>query len=155
MCIFCCTFAHVYILPHILHHRANALPYSGMADLLDHSTPMPPQHTFRAICIYRVGTCGNLLRHHALWLLVWAKAVACNRNQLYFAASTRSLQHRRSQNWGWITTPVAAAIGLLIGLFINHQNDTKNDFIVPVVVVETTGNSILDDDTDYSMFISM
>jgi hypothetical protein len=41
MCIFCCTFAHVYILPYILHHRANALPYSGMADLLDHSTPMP------------------------------------------------------------------------------------------------------------------
>ena len=63
--------------------------------------------------------------------------------------------HHRSQYWGWITTPVAAAVGLLIGLFINRQSETKNDFIVPVVAVETTGNSILDDGADYSMFISM
>ena len=63
--------------------------------------------------------------------------------------------HRRSQNWGWITTPIAAAVGLLIGLFINHQSETKNDFTVPVIAVETTGNSILDDGADYSMFISM
>ena len=68
---------------------------------------------------------------------------------------THSPTHLRSQYWGWITTPVAAAIGLLIGLFINHQSETKNDFIVPVVAVETTGNSILDDGADYSMFISM
>ena len=54
-----------------------------------------------------------------------------------------------------LTTPVAAAVGLLIGLFINRQSEKKNDFIVPVVAVETTGQSILDDGADYSMFISM
>ena len=78
--------------------------------------------------------------------------------KLHVAASpeiTHSPTHLRSQYWGWITTPIAAAIGLLIGLFINHQSETKNDFTVPVIAVETTGNSILDDDTDYSMFISM
>ena len=78
--------------------------------------------------------------------------------KLHVAASpqiSNSSIHRRSQNWGWITTPIAAAIGLLIGLFINHQSETKNDFTVPVIAVETTGNSILDDGADYSMFISM
>ena len=146
---------HVYILPHILHHRATALPHYSLAHMLDSGTPMPSQHALCAVRIYGVDTRANLLRHYALRLCVWAKAVACNRNQLFFAASTRSLQHRRSQNWGWITTPVAAAIGLLIGLFINHQSETKNDFTVPVIAVETTGNSILDDGADYSMFISM
>ena len=83
---------HVYILPHILHHRATALPYSSMVALLDNSTPMPSQHALCTICIYRVGACAALLRHHALWLLVRAKAVACDRNHLHFTASTRSLQ---------------------------------------------------------------
>ena len=83
---------HVYILPHILHHRATSLPYSGMATMLDHSTPMPSQHALCTICIYRIGARAALLRHHALWLLVRAKAIACHRNHLHFAASTLCLQ---------------------------------------------------------------
>ena len=85
-------FLHVYILPHILHHRATSLPYSSMVALLDNSTPMPSQHALCTMCIYRVGACAALLRHHALWLLVRAKAVAYDRNHLHFTASTRSLQ---------------------------------------------------------------
>ena len=45
--------------------------------------------------------------------------------KLHVAASpeiTHSPTHLRSQYWGWITTPVAAAIGLLIGLFINQYD---------------------------------
>ena len=92
MCIFCCTFAHVYILPHILHHRSTALPHPGMANMLDNSTPMPSQRALCAVRIYGVGTCAALLRHHALWLLVWAKAVACNRNHLHFLTTPPFLQ---------------------------------------------------------------
>ena len=69
---------HVYILPHILHHRANALPYSSMAALLDHSTPMPSQHALCALRIYGIGARIALLRHHALRLCVRTETVACN-----------------------------------------------------------------------------
>ena len=69
---------HVYLISHILHDCAIALPYSGMATLLDHSAAMSSQHALCSICIYGAGTCAALLRHHALWLLVWAKAIACN-----------------------------------------------------------------------------
>ena len=82
----------VYILPHILHHRATALPHSGMAHMLDSGTPMPSQHALCALRLYGIGAHIALLRHHALWLLVWAKAVACNRNHLHFAPSTLCLQ---------------------------------------------------------------
>ena len=92
MCIFCCTFAHVYILPHILHHRTTALPHSGMAHMLDSGTPMPPQHAFCTLRIYGIGICAALLQHHALWLLVRAKTIACNRNYLHFATSTLCLR---------------------------------------------------------------
>ena len=79
---------HVYILSHILHHRAISLPYSGMATLLDRSTPMPSQHTLYAVRIYGINTRANILWHHALWLLVRTKAVACNRNLLHFDQNT-------------------------------------------------------------------
>ena len=85
-------FQHVYLLPHILHHRTTALPRSSMAALLDNSTPMPSQHALCAVRIYGVGTRANLLRNYALWILVWTKAVACNRSHLHFAQSTRHLQ---------------------------------------------------------------
>ena len=70
MCIFCCTFAHVYILPHILHHRATALPHSSLAHMLDSGTPMPSQYALCAVRIYGINTRANILWHHALWLLV-------------------------------------------------------------------------------------
>ena len=85
-------FQHVYLLPHILHHRTTALPRSSMAALLDHSTPMPSQHALYTLRIYGIGARIALLRHHALWLLVRTKAVACNPNHLHFAASTLCLQ---------------------------------------------------------------
>ena len=94
---------HVYILPHILHHRANALPYSSMAALLDHSTPMPSQHALCALRLYGIGARIALLRHHALWLLVWAKAVACNRNQLLFAASILCLRRLQDSTYQRLT----------------------------------------------------
>ena len=92
MYIFCCTFAHVYILSHILHNRANALPYSSMATLLDHSTPMPSQHAFCAVRIYGARARASVHGHHALWLLVRAKAIACNRNYLLIALNPCCLQ---------------------------------------------------------------
>ena len=85
-------FLHVYLLPHILHHRATALPYSSLAHMLDSGTPMPSQHALCAVRIHWFDTCTNLLRHHALWLLVRAKAIACDRNHLHFAQSTLCLQ---------------------------------------------------------------
>ena len=63
-----------------------------MAALLDHSTPMPSQHALCALRLYGIGARIALLWHHALGLLVWAKAVACNRNHLHFAPSTLCLQ---------------------------------------------------------------
>ena len=68
---------------------------------------------------------------------------------------TASPQSHRRQYWGWIATPAAAAVGLLIGLFIHRPAEPTNDFVVPVVAVETTGHSILDDGADYSLFVSL
>ena len=65
-------FLHVYLFPHILHHCLISLPYSGMAAMLDNSTPVSSQHALCTLRIYWACTCGNILRHHALWLLVRA-----------------------------------------------------------------------------------
>jgi len=62
--------------------------------------------------------------------------------------------HRR-QYWGWIATPAAAAVGLVIGLFIHRPSEQTKDYVVPVVAVETTGHSILDDGADYSLFVAL
>ena len=64
------------------------------------------------------------------------------------------LSHRR-QYWGWIATPAAAAVGLIIGLFINQPTKAPDQFTVPVVTEEITGHSILDDGTDYSLFVAL
>ena len=57
--------------------------------------------------------------------------------------------------WGWIATPAAAAIGLLIGIFIHKPAAQPDDFVVPIVAEETAGQSILDDGTDYALFVRM
>ncbi len=57
--------------------------------------------------------------------------------------------------WSWITTPIAAVVGLLIGIFINQPKEDKESYTVPVVVTETSGNSILDDGIDYSLFVTI
>lgn len=57
--------------------------------------------------------------------------------------------------WGWIATPVAAVIGLLIGLFIHKPTEPAQDFVVPIVASDTAGQSILDDGTDYALFVKM
>ena len=64
------------------------------------------------------------------------------------------LSHRR-RYWGWFATPAAAAVGLVIGLFIHRPSEQKNDFVVPLVTVETTGHSVLDDGADYSLFVAL
>ena len=62
----------------------------------------------------------------------------------------------RKQYWGWIATPAAAVIGLLIGLFIGRPATEANDFVIPVVAAsDTSGHNILDDGTDYSLFVSL
>ena len=68
--------------------------------------------------------------------------------------TTSPLSNRR-QYWGWIATPAAAAVGLFIGLFVNHPSKAPDQFTVPVVAAETTGHSILDDGTDYSLFVAL
>ena len=66
------------------------------------------------------------------------------------------LEHSpRRLYWGWIATPAAAVIGLLIGLFIHKPTEPAYDFVVPVAVAETAGQSILDDGTDYALFVRM
>ncbi len=57
--------------------------------------------------------------------------------------------------WGWIATPAAAAIGLLIGIFIHKPAVQPDDFVVPIVAEETAGQSILDDGADYALFVSL
>lgn len=65
------------------------------------------------------------------------------------------LEHSpRRLYWGWIATPAAAVIGLLIGLFIHKPTEPAHDFVVPVAA-ETAGQSILDDGTDYALFVRM
>ena len=57
--------------------------------------------------------------------------------------------------WGWVATPIAAAVGLLIGIFINQPAEENDPFKVPVVVTESSGHNILDDGIDYSLFFAM
>ncbi|MBR1877917.1 MAG: hypothetical protein IJ814_02800 [Paludibacteraceae bacterium] len=75
-----------------------------------------------------------------------------------------ALHPLRRHYWGWVATPAAAAAGLLIGLFINRPAPTPDrfsphaghtSFTVPVVTAGTTGHSILDDGTDYSLLVKM
>ena len=64
--------------------------------------------------------------------------------------ATMVVPQKHTRYWGWIATPAAAAVGLLIGLFI-HRPAT-----VPVVVAtDNSGHSIIDDGTDYSLLISL
>ena len=63
---------------------------------------------------------------------------------------------KRTRYWGWIATPTAAAIGLLIGLFIHRPAEPSNNYTVPVVVAaDNSGHSIVDDGTDYSLLVSL
>ncbi len=63
---------------------------------------------------------------------------------------------QRKHYWGWIATPVAATIGLLIGLFIHRPAEPSDNYNVPVVVVDnTSGHSIVEDGTDYSLLVSL
>ena len=58
--------------------------------------------------------------------------------------------------WGWIATPAAAAVGLLIGLFIHRPAERQDNFSVPVVVAaDNSGHSIVEDGTDYSLLVSL
>ena len=66
------------------------------------------------------------------------------------------LEHSpRRLYWGWIATPAAAVIGLLIGLFIHKPTEPAQDFVVPIVASDTAGQNILDDGTDYALFVKM
>ena len=82
------------------------------------------------------------------------------------APEAMPLPPKRTRYWGWIATPAAAAVGLLIGLFFSHFTQTasfshrpaerQNNFTVPVVAVtDNSGHSIADDGTDYSLLISL
>ncbi|MBR1808122.1 MAG: hypothetical protein IJ776_01880 [Paludibacteraceae bacterium] len=63
---------------------------------------------------------------------------------------------KRTHYWGWVATPVAAIVGLAIGLFIQHPTQPDADFTIPVIASsDNSGHSIIDDDTDYSMLIVM
>ncbi len=62
----------------------------------------------------------------------------------------------RTRYWGWIATPAAAVVGLLIGLFIHRPAEPSNNYTVPVVVAaDNSGHSIVDDGADYSLLISL
>lgn len=65
------------------------------------------------------------------------------------------IQHTHTRYWGWIATPAAAAVGLLIGLFIHRPAERQDNFSVPVVVADNSGHSIVDDGTDYSLLVSL
>ena len=82
------------------------------------------------------------------------------------APEAMPLPPKRTRYWGWIATPAAAAVGLLIGLFFSHFTQTasfshrpaerQNNFTVPVVAAtDHSGHSIADDGTDYSLLISL
>ena len=82
------------------------------------------------------------------------------------APEAMPLPSKRTRYWGWIATPAAAAVGLLIGLFSSHFTQTasffyrpterQNNFTVPVVAAtDHSGHSIADDGTDYSLLISL
>ena len=66
------------------------------------------------------------------------------------------IPQKRTRYWGWIATPAAAAVGLLIGLFIHRPAKPSNNYTVPVVVAaDNSGHSIVDDGADYSLLISL
>jgi len=65
------------------------------------------------------------------------------------------IPRQRNRYWGWIATPAAAAVGLLIGLFIHRPAERQDNFSVPVVVADNSGHSIVDDGTDYSLLVSL
>ena len=66
------------------------------------------------------------------------------------------IPQKRTSYWGWIATPAAAAVGLLIGLFIHRPAEHQDKFSVPVVVAsDNSGHSIVDDGTDYSLLVSL
>ena len=82
------------------------------------------------------------------------------------APEAMPLQPKRTRYWGWIATPAAAAVGLLIGLFFSHFTQTasfslrpaerQDNFAVPVVAAtDHSGHSIADDGADYSLLISL
>ena len=76
--------------------------------------------------------------------------------QTYTLPQIVSPQHSAHRvYWGWIATPAAAAIGLLIGLFIHKPTTAPDQLTVPVVAVETSGQSILDDGANYALFVPM
>ena len=66
------------------------------------------------------------------------------------------IPQKRTRYWGWIATPAAAAVGLLIGLFIHRPAERQDNFSVPVVVAaDNSGHSIVEDGTDYSLLVSL
>ena len=70
--------------------------------------------------------------------------------------ATMVVPQKHTRYWGWIATPAAAAVGLLIGLFIHRPAERQDKFSVPVVVAsDNSGHSIIDDGTDYSLLISL
>ena len=69
---------------------------------------------------------------------------------------TIDVPQKHTRYWGWIATPAAAAVGLLIGLFIHRPAEPSNNYTVPVVVAaDNSGHSIVDDGTDYSLLVSL
>ena len=72
------------------------------------------------------------------------------------APEAMPIPRKRTRYWGWIATPAAAAVGLLIGLFIHRPAERQDNFTVPVVAAtDHSGHSIADDGTDYSLLISL
>ncbi len=76
------------------------------------------------------------------------------------------IPQKRTRYWGWIATPAAAAVGLLIGLFSSHFTQTASffhhpaerhdNFTVPIVAAtDHSGHSIVEDGTDYSLLVSL
>ena len=72
------------------------------------------------------------------------------------ATEATPIPPKRTRYWGWIATPAAAAVGLLIGLFIHRPTERQDNFTVPVVAAtDYSGHSIADDGADYSLLISL
>ena len=66
------------------------------------------------------------------------------------------IPQKHTRYWGWLATPTAAAIGLLVGLFIHRPAERQDKFSVPVVVAsDNSGHSIVEDGTDYSLLVSL
>ena len=71
-------------------------------------------------------------------------------------SETIVIPQKHTRYWGWIATPAAAAVGLLIGLFIHRTAEPSNNYTVPVVVAaDNSGHSIVDDGADYSLLVSL